>query len=170
MKSNRNMSCFPLGFLDCALLPEFDATWALYFSKYLDAYAAAGVNIWAVTVQVGAVMLASKNTLLVMTLNASMRYTLRTSHYMRRRTMRACFFCPTGKGTLFLSSLARFLRAITQIPRYWCLITMRCVNCLSSLHNTSAPYLLQIDAELYAATILQDEQASQYVAGTAFHW
>ena len=52
MKSNGRMSCFPLGPLDCALLPEFQPAWALYLSHYLTAYAAAGVNVWGITVQV----------------------------------------------------------------------------------------------------------------------
>lgn len=51
MKSNRRMSCFPVGPLDCALLPEFQPAWALYFSRYLSAYAEAGVDIWGITVQ-----------------------------------------------------------------------------------------------------------------------
>jgi glucosylceramidase len=51
MKSNGLMSCFPLGPLDCALLPEFQPAWALYLSKYLTAYKAAGVNVQAITVQ-----------------------------------------------------------------------------------------------------------------------
>ena len=32
------------------LLPEFNDTFALYFSKYLDAYKKEGINIWGVTV------------------------------------------------------------------------------------------------------------------------
>jgi glucosylceramidase len=32
------------------LLPEYNDTFALYFSKYLDAYKKAGINIWGVTV------------------------------------------------------------------------------------------------------------------------
>ena len=51
MKSNGRMSCFPLGPLDCALLPEFQPAWALYISRYLTAYAAAGVHVWGITVQ-----------------------------------------------------------------------------------------------------------------------
>jgi glucosylceramidase len=33
------------------LLPEYYDTWALYFSKYLDAYRAQGIDIWGVTVE-----------------------------------------------------------------------------------------------------------------------
>ena len=32
------------------LLPEYNDTWALYYSKYLDAYKKEGINIWALTV------------------------------------------------------------------------------------------------------------------------
>ena len=33
------------------LLPEYYNTWALFFSKYLDAYRAEGIDIWGVTVE-----------------------------------------------------------------------------------------------------------------------
>ncbi len=33
------------------LLPEYNETWALYFSKYLQAYKQEGINIWGVTVE-----------------------------------------------------------------------------------------------------------------------
>lgn len=33
------------------LLPEYRQTWALYFSKYIDAYKKEGINIWGVTVE-----------------------------------------------------------------------------------------------------------------------
>lgn len=33
------------------LLPEYNETWALFFSKYIDAYKAEGVDIWGVTVE-----------------------------------------------------------------------------------------------------------------------
>jgi glucosylceramidase len=33
------------------LLPEYYDTWALFFSKYLDAYKAEGIDIWGVTVE-----------------------------------------------------------------------------------------------------------------------
>ena len=33
------------------LLPQYYDTWALFFSKYLDAYRAEGIDIWAVTVE-----------------------------------------------------------------------------------------------------------------------
>jgi glucosylceramidase len=33
------------------LLPEYYDTWALFFSKYVDAYAEVGINIWGITVE-----------------------------------------------------------------------------------------------------------------------
>ena len=33
------------------LLPEYNETWALYFSKYIDAYKKEGINIWGLTVE-----------------------------------------------------------------------------------------------------------------------
>ena len=33
------------------LLPEYNETWALFFSKYLDAYKAEGIDIWGFTVE-----------------------------------------------------------------------------------------------------------------------
>lgn len=33
------------------LLPEYYDTWALFFSKYLDAYKAEGINIWGLTIE-----------------------------------------------------------------------------------------------------------------------
>lgn len=33
------------------LLPEYYNTWALFFSKYIDAYAAEGIDIWGLTVE-----------------------------------------------------------------------------------------------------------------------
>lgn len=33
------------------LLPEYRGTWALYFSKYINAYKKEGINIWGVTVE-----------------------------------------------------------------------------------------------------------------------
>jgi glucosylceramidase len=33
------------------LLPEYYDTWALFFSKYIDAYKAAGIDIWGLTVE-----------------------------------------------------------------------------------------------------------------------
>ncbi|NNF35830.1 MAG: glycoside hydrolase family 30 protein [Saprospiraceae bacterium] len=33
------------------LLPEYYDTWALFFSKYIDAYAAEGIDIWGLTVE-----------------------------------------------------------------------------------------------------------------------
>jgi len=33
------------------LLPEYNDTWALFFSKYINAYKAEGIDIWAFTVE-----------------------------------------------------------------------------------------------------------------------
>ncbi len=33
------------------LLPEYNTTWALFFSKYIEAYKAEGINIWGFTVE-----------------------------------------------------------------------------------------------------------------------
>ena len=33
------------------LLPEYNDTWALYFSKYIDAYKKEGIDIWGITVE-----------------------------------------------------------------------------------------------------------------------
>jgi glucosylceramidase len=33
------------------LLPEYNDTWALFFSKYIDAYKAEGIDIWGITVE-----------------------------------------------------------------------------------------------------------------------
>ena len=33
------------------LLPEYYETWALFFSKYIDAYALEDINIWGFTVE-----------------------------------------------------------------------------------------------------------------------
>jgi glucosylceramidase len=33
------------------LLPEYNHTWALYFSKYIDAYKKEGIGIWGITVE-----------------------------------------------------------------------------------------------------------------------
>ncbi len=33
------------------LLPQYNETWALFFSKYIDAYQAEGIDIWGVTVE-----------------------------------------------------------------------------------------------------------------------
>ncbi len=38
-------------FVGGKLLPEYYDTWALFFSKYLDAYKAEGIDIWALTVE-----------------------------------------------------------------------------------------------------------------------
>lgn len=44
MKDNKN-------WVGGKLLPEFYDTWALFFSKYIDAYKAQGIDIWGVTVE-----------------------------------------------------------------------------------------------------------------------
>jgi glucosylceramidase len=55
MKTNDQRSCFPFAFLDCGLLPEWRATWALYLSKYVTATQAAldgtAASLWGITVQ-----------------------------------------------------------------------------------------------------------------------
>ena len=50
MKKNDNPYC-PLDCLLCDLKDEYKAAWSLYFSKFLTAYAAEGINIWGITVQ-----------------------------------------------------------------------------------------------------------------------
>lgn len=45
------MSCFPLGPLDCALLPEWQPSYALYFSKYISAYNSYNISIYGITPQ-----------------------------------------------------------------------------------------------------------------------
>ena len=49
--SETAMSCFPLGPLDCAIETWAYPAYSLYLSKYLSAYAAAGVSIFGITVQ-----------------------------------------------------------------------------------------------------------------------
>jgi glucosylceramidase len=44
MKDNNN-------YVGGELLPEYYDTWALFFSKYLDAYKAEGIDIWGITVE-----------------------------------------------------------------------------------------------------------------------
>lgn len=44
MKDNKN-------WVGGKLLPEYYSTWALFFSKYLDAYKAEGIDIWGLTVE-----------------------------------------------------------------------------------------------------------------------
>lgn len=44
MKDNKN-------WVGGKLLPEYYDTWALFFSKYIDAYKAEGIDIWGVTVE-----------------------------------------------------------------------------------------------------------------------
>ncbi len=44
MKDNKN-------WVGGKLLPKYNDTWALFFSKYIDAYKAEGIDIWAVTVE-----------------------------------------------------------------------------------------------------------------------
>eukprot|EP00731_Ephydatia_muelleri_P027239 Em0019g112a len=50
MKNNDNPFC-PLGCLHCQLLDQYQQAWALYFSKFLSAYAEQGISIWGITVQ-----------------------------------------------------------------------------------------------------------------------
>ena len=50
MKNNDNPFC-PLGCLHCQLLDQYQQVWALYFSKFLSAYAEQGISIWGITVQ-----------------------------------------------------------------------------------------------------------------------
>ena len=44
MKDNKN-------WVGGKLLPEYYDTWAMYFSKYIDAYKNEGINIWGITVE-----------------------------------------------------------------------------------------------------------------------
>ena len=44
MKDNKN-------WVGGKLLPEYNYTWALYFSKYIDAYKQEGIDIWGITVE-----------------------------------------------------------------------------------------------------------------------
>ena len=44
MKDNKN-------YVGGKLLPEYYDTWALFFSKYIDAYKAEGIDIWGITVE-----------------------------------------------------------------------------------------------------------------------
>ena len=46
-----DLSYCPLGCIFCRLKSEYDSTWALYFSKFLSAYANEGIKIWGITVQ-----------------------------------------------------------------------------------------------------------------------
>lgn len=128
MKTNGLMSCFPLGPLDCALIPEFQPAYALYFSRYLSAYAAAGVRIWAVTPQ-----------------NEPQPQT-------GTLTYEGMWFPFTAELEFVAQYLGPQLRA--DHPDVLIFIFD---------HN-------QADAALYATPILADPVASQYVAGTAFHW
>eukprot|EP00731_Ephydatia_muelleri_P037747 Em0551g6a len=50
MKNNDNPFC-PLGCAQCQLLDQYQQAWALYFSKFLSAYAEQGISIWGITVQ-----------------------------------------------------------------------------------------------------------------------
>ena len=50
MKQDDNPYC-PLDCSNCVLKNEYKAAWSLYFSKFLTAYAAEGINIWGITVQ-----------------------------------------------------------------------------------------------------------------------
>ena len=51
LKQNNNPYCFPASCFHCDLKDEYKKTWALYFSKFVSAYYAENVEIWAVTVQ-----------------------------------------------------------------------------------------------------------------------
>ena len=44
MKDNKN-------WVGGKLIPEYNYTWALYFSKYIDAYKQEGIDIWGITVE-----------------------------------------------------------------------------------------------------------------------
>lgn len=50
LKENKSPYC-PLGCVNCVLKEEYKRTWALYFSKFISAYNAQGINIWGVTIQ-----------------------------------------------------------------------------------------------------------------------
>ena len=50
MKLNSNPYC-PQGCSNCLLNDKYHWTWALYFSKFLSAYAEQGIKIWGVTIQ-----------------------------------------------------------------------------------------------------------------------
>ena len=51
LKQNDNAYCLPASCFHCDLKDEYQKTWALYFSKFVSAYYAENVEIWAVTVQ-----------------------------------------------------------------------------------------------------------------------
>ena len=50
LKENNSPYC-PMGCTDCLLKEEYKDTWALYFSKFIAAYNAQGINIWGITIQ-----------------------------------------------------------------------------------------------------------------------
>ena len=50
MKENNNPYC-PHGCDKCVLIDGYKETWALYFSKFISAYNAEGINIWGITIQ-----------------------------------------------------------------------------------------------------------------------
>ena len=50
MKDNNNPYC-PQSCSNCQLIYNDQPTWALYFSKFVSAYAAEGINIWGITIQ-----------------------------------------------------------------------------------------------------------------------
>lgn len=50
MKDNSNPYC-PQGCSNCHLNDNYKSTWALYFSKFISAYAEQGIKIWGVTIQ-----------------------------------------------------------------------------------------------------------------------
>ena len=51
MKQNQSTAYCPTGCKFCNLREEYHNSWALYFSKFLSAYAKENVQIWGVTVQ-----------------------------------------------------------------------------------------------------------------------
>ena len=122
------MSCFPLGPLDCTLVPTYQPAYARYFVRYLDEYIAAGVNIWGVTVQ--------------------------NEPQPQTGTL-------TYEGMFF--NFAAELEFVAEYLGPALAAAHPAVKLLIFDHN-------QADAYAYAAPILLDPVASQYVAGTAFHW
>ena len=50
MKKNNNPYC-PQGCDQCELIDDYKDTWALYFSKFVSAYNAEGIDIWGITIQ-----------------------------------------------------------------------------------------------------------------------
>ena len=50
MKDNNDPYC-PQGCSNCKLVTYYQLTWALYFSKFITAYATEGINVWGITIQ-----------------------------------------------------------------------------------------------------------------------